>query len=220
MDLSEDRERFYKLSCIVFDIVPMYLRKLFITKWNEKHDSQKWNSNLSSGNYLFNKLSPELQSRKKEDVYIKKIKEGNESNWDMTILGKVFLDYGLKLIEGPRSIEEWCYPFRDGEKVAILRNIRNQYFAHLPSMSCSADEFIEIIDKVKVAGNGLFALTFEDEIDQIQKSSIKEEKLKDIEKLINYVITDIEKGLNGKYSFRYFVAVAVAFKNCLIIFQL
>ena len=198
MDLSEDRERFYKLSRIVLDIVPIYLRKLFITKWNEKHDKQEWNSNPSSGNDLCNELSPGLRNSHKESVYIDKIKKGTESNWDMTILGKVFLEYGLELIAGHRPLDKRCYPFNDGDKVDILRGIRNRYFAHLPSMSCSSNVFITIIDEIKVAGNGLFPQTFEYEIDEIQKSSIKEEKLKDIEKLISNAINDIANELEGK----------------------
>ena len=200
MELSPDKERFIKLSSICLDIVPIHLRKLFIKKWNGNSGNQQWKSDRSSGTELFNKLSQKLQMSKKERSYTDKLREGNEKEWDMTVLGKVFLEYGLKLIDGPRCITDRCSPFNDGEKVSILRDLRNQYYAHLPSMSCSSDVFKRIIDETKLAGDGLFEKTFAFEIDAIEKSSIKEEKLRDIERLVTNAIDNIGEDLKGKFS--------------------
>ena len=206
MELGPDRERFIKLSWIVLDIVPKHLRKLFVKKWDEKSSNQNWKSDSSSGTDIFNKLSKNLQNNDKERIYTNKLREGNEKEWDMTILGKVFLEYGLKLIDGPRRLTDRCSPFNDGEKVSILRDIRNRYFAHLPSMSCSSDVFKRIIDEIKVAGDGLFETTFESDIDEIEQSSIKEEKLKDIERLVTNAIANIGEDLKSKFSL-YFIFV-------------
>ena len=200
MDLSPDRERFIKLSSIVLDIVPIHLRRLFIKKWNGDSGNQQWKSDSTSGTELFNKLSQNLQNNAKERIYTDKLQEGNEKEWDMTVLGKVFLEYGLKLIDGPRSLTDRCSPFNDGEKVSILRDIRNQYFAHLPSMSCLPDVFERIIDEIKIAGDGLFETTFESEINEIEQSSIKEEKLKDIERLVTNALDNIGEELQSKFS--------------------
>ena len=206
MELGPDRERFIKLSWIVLDIVPKHLRKLFVKKWDEKSSNQNWKSDSSSGTDIFNKLSKHLQNNDKERIYTNKLREGNEKEWDMTILGKVFLEYGLKLIDGPRRLTDRCSPFNDGEKVSILRDIRNRYFAHLPSMSCLPDVFKRIIDEIKIAGDGLFETTFESEIDEIEQSSIKEEKLKDIERLVTNAIANIGEDLKSKFSL-YFIFV-------------
>ena len=200
MELSSDRERFIKLSWIVLEIIPTHLRNLFIKKWDEQSSNQKWNSDISSGTNLFNTLSRNLQDNGNESIYINKIREGNEQDWDMTILGKVFLDYGLKLIDDPRCLKDRCSPFNDGEKVSILRDIRNQCFAHLPSMSCLPDVFERIITEVKFAGEDLFEKPFQSDIDIIEHLPIQEEKLKDIERLITTAIVTYGEDLISKCS--------------------
>ena len=200
MELSSDRERFIKLSWIVLEIIPTHLRNLLIKKWNEQSSNQKWNSDISSGTNLFNKLSRNLQKNGNEQIYISKIREGNEQDWDITILGKVFLDYGLKLIDDPRYLKDRCSPFNDGEKVSILRDIRNQYFAQLPSMSCLPGVFERIINEVKIAGDDLFEKSFQSDIDIIEHLSIKEEERKEIERLVTTAIATYGEDLKGKCS--------------------
>ena len=155
MELSNEEENFVKVAKIVLDVVPHYLRKLFITKWEEKYPNEKWQSNNTSGDALVAKIA------KVNKRYADKLKAGDEQQWDTTILVYVFLYSGLNLIDQLIS-----------EKIDIIRETRNEFFGHATQMSCPSHDFTAIVDKLKSVAKNIFGADVEKEIDDIGKVPI------------------------------------------------
>ena len=74
---------------------------------------------------------------------------------------------------------------RESEELEIIRGIRNSEYAHLPSMSCTLDEFIDIMIKVNRAANNLFGIDAEREIYRILLSSTTIPMREQVEKLLD-----------------------------------
>ena len=198
MVFVEGGENFVKLAYIIMDISAKHLRQLFKRKWDEKYPNQSWGSNDVSGSHLYSELSNEVVRCKSKEVYIEKWKSGNDHEWDTTTLVKVLLDSGLKLVQGCRSEGQRTDPLRDSEHINIIRNIRNGFFAHLPSMSCPNDDFIRVTTDIKKAAKNLFGEEVEDEILKIENSPVGNDMADQVEKLLEAAIKDFENDLNGR----------------------
>jgi len=168
MALSNEKENFVKIARIVLDVVPHYLRKLFITKWEEKYPNEKWQSNNTSGDALVAKVA------KVNNNYADKLKAGDEQKWDTTILVYVFLYSGLNLIDPCREPKQARVPpLRISEEIDIIRETRNEFFGHATQMSCLSHDFTAIVDKLKGIAKNIFGTDAEKEIDDIRKVSIE-----------------------------------------------
>ena len=55
------------------------------------------------------------------------------SDWDPTVLFFIFLNAGLKLIDGARPANARIAPYGISEELESLRNVRNTCFAHIKS---------------------------------------------------------------------------------------
>ena len=167
MELSNEKENFVKIARIILDVVPHYLRKLFITKWEEKYPNEKWQSNNTSGDALVAKVA------KVNNNYAEKLKAGDEQQWDTTILVYVFLYSGLSLIDQCRNPKETrIQPLRISEEIDIIRETRNEFFGHATQMSCLSHDFTAIVDKLKSVAKNIFGAGVEKEIDDIGKVPI------------------------------------------------
>ena len=166
MALSNEEESFVKIAKIVLDVVPHHLRKLFITKWEEKYPNEKWESNSTSGDALVSKIASVNRN------YADKLKAGDEQQWDTTVLVYVFLYSGLKLIDQCRNPKEKRNPpLRISEEIDIIRETRNEFFGHATQMSCPSDDFAELVDKLKSVARNAFGADAEKEIDDIRNLS-------------------------------------------------
>ena len=198
MVFVEEGENFVKLSYVILDIGAKHLRQLFKRKWDEKYPDQSWGSNDVSGSHLYSELSNEVVKCKSKQVYIEKWRRGKDHEWDTTTLVKVLLDSGLNLVQGCRPEGQRTNPLRVSEHISIIRNIRNNFFAHLPSMSCPNDEYIRVITDLKSTSKSLFGEEVENEIIKIENSPIGNKITDQVEKLLEAVIKDFEKDLNGR----------------------
>ena len=198
MEFNEERENFVKLSYIILEIAAKHLRILFIKKWNEKYPNQQWNSDAASGKFLDNELQSGFRKSKGNTKYIIKMATGNEQEWDTTTLVKVMLDCGLNLVEGCRSKDQRSIPFRSSEEIEIIRNYRNDFFAHMPKMSCTSNEFKQAVSDIRKSAKNLFGEDVENEIGEIENWSINKEI---IEKLRKGVIKETDLKLYDKEKF-------------------
>ena len=211
MEFTNKRENFVKLSYIILDIAAKHLRILFKKKWNEKYNGQKypnqqWNSDATSGNFLYNELPTGFRDHKGNKEYVTKMKTGIEQEWDITTLVKVMLECGLNLVKGCRPEAQRSTPFRQSEEIAIIRDCRNKLFAHSPTMSLKPKEFKQAVSDIKTAAKNLFGGDAEKEIGEIENGSLDKGIIERLEKLFK-METDLKKHveklnvmLNGKLS--------------------
>ena len=173
MDLTTEGENFIKASYIILNIVPKHLRRLFKQTWDEKHPDKIWNSDEASGNHLYNELSDTFRKNRIKKVYIEKIKKGNEQEWDTTTLAQTFLYSGLNLLPPCRNKHRRTGQLNISEEIDIIRSIRNELFAHLPSMSYSRDDFADFVTDIKCSLRNIFGERAEQEICAVETSPVK-----------------------------------------------
>ena len=205
MSQSREKEYFIKISKIVLGIVPKYLRKLFIEKWNEKYSNNKWQSDSASGNFLFNEI-PNAGKNGRNRVYAMEMQCGNESHWDTTTLLYGMLYSQLSLIPRYRPDDQRSVPLYISEEIDIIRKIRNEFFAHASTMKLPFRTFLEIILKVHSVAENIFGINAEHEIEDIVKSQITTvvaELLKQQLHTEKNRSDEFEKVLQGKFSFKF-----------------
>ena len=185
MELSPEKDYFVKLSYILLDVVARHLREYFIELWDQKYPSEKWHDDVRKKSLKLQSLLVTKDGRQKQDPYSLKILNGNEQEWDITTLIRALLDSGFKLIEGCRPPDQRTIPLRESEELEVIRGIRNSEYAHLPSMSCTLDEFIDIMIKVNRAANNLFGIDAEREIYRILLCSTTIPMREHVEKLLD-----------------------------------
>ena len=173
MELSVEETNYMKITKIVVETIPKYLRRCFIQQWNKKYPKKKWKSGSTSGMFLFNQLPEKIKNNKNNETSIDKIKAGNELMWDTSTLVLIMLNSGLKLIKGVRPSKDRSTPLRISEEIDIIRGIRNLHFAHASSMSCSSDDFTKIMTDIKSTARNIFDENAEEEINEIERSEIE-----------------------------------------------
>ena len=203
MPLSREEENFIKITRIVLEIVPKYLRKLFIEKWDLKYPNNKWQSDSASGNFLFNEI-PNAAKKGRNGVYANNMQSGNESVCDTTTLVYIMLYSQLNLIPQCRPDGQRSDPLLISEEIDIIRNIRNEFVAHASTTKCSFLTFLEIIWKVYSVAKNIFGVDAEHEIEDLVKSQITTE-VADVSKEQLHIeknrLDEVEKKLKGELSY-------------------
>ena len=190
MALSNEEENFVKIAKIVLDVVPRHLRKLFITKWEEKYPNEKWESNSTSGDALVAKIANVNRN------YAEKLKAGDEQQWDTTVLVYVFLYSGLNLIHPCRNPKEKRNsPLRISEEINIIRETRNEFFGHATQMSCPSNDFTALVDTLKSVARNIFGADTDKEIDDIRKGPIDTQSTADLRQRL-----EEEKNRNDQFN--------------------
>ena len=136
--MSVEQKNFVKISWIVLDIFPKYLRKLFKRLWDKKHPDEEWCSGNES-QVLCNKLKKDVIERAKSKGILEKLKNENDQTWDVTTLAFALQDTKLELRDSCRERKDWNPPLRESEQIRTLGDIRNAVYAHPESMSWSSD---------------------------------------------------------------------------------
>ena len=204
MSQSREKEYFIKISKILLGIVPKYLRKLFIEKWNEKYSNNKWQSDSASGNFLFNEI-PNAAKNGRNGAYANNMTSGEESDWDTTTLLYIMLYSQLNLILSCRPHGQRSVPLYISEEIEIIRKIRNEFFAHASTMKLPFRTFLEIILKLHSVAENIFGINAEHEIEDIVKSQITTEVAELLKQQLHTEkdrSDEFEKVLEGKFSFK------------------
>ena len=203
MQSSDEEKNFVKITQLVLDIFPKYLRKCFIEQWNKKYPSKKWQSDNASGTFFFNSLPPKVKTSKMRKKENEKLKEGNEQEWDTTTVVYALLQTGLQLVESSRQKDQRNDPLRISEQIELIRDVRN-FVAHASSMSCSSTEFTERLTEIKSKATDIFDKNAVQEIEDIETSRIESQmtaelkKQLEVEKQRNKDFDELFKSLEGK----------------------
>ena len=167
MEKSNKTPNYYeKLSDIISQTVPKYLRQYFIERWNAKFPEQPWKSGSeSSGNDLINAI-PAKDLKKKDlkifNKYKNKLHCGNEKEWDTDILVNIMIDFGLDICDD--SVK------RD---IVKLRKASSQFASCKASKPPLPDQSEQMIADITGAAKKLFQKDAEDEISKIWHSEMK-----------------------------------------------
>ena len=193
MQSSDEEENFIKITKLVLDIFPRYLRKCFIEQWNKKFPNQKWTSNNASGTFFVKALPPRVQTNRSRSIYIDKLMEGKEQDWDTTTVVYALLETGLQLVEGSRAKDERKKPLRISEQIELIRDVRN-FVAHASSMSCPSTKFTEVLKEIKSKATDIFDATAVQEIEEIETSPVESQMAGDLKKRL-----ELEKQRNKNF---------------------
>ena len=173
MVLTKDQENFMKFTQVIVDVIPKYLRELFIRLWNDKFRETPWNSDSVSGERLWSAVPPEIQCDKQfcSQNVREKIQSGKEDSWDATLLIFLLLRAKLNLMENCRPIRK--PPLRKSEMIDNLRVMRNNFFAHASSTTLSFTDFQNKSMNLKIEVRNVFGNDAVSEIDEILKSDFE-----------------------------------------------
>ena len=183
MESSPERDNFVKLSYILLDVVARHLREYFVKVWDQKYPNEKWHDDVAERDIKLRTLLVTRDGKQKQDIYSLKILKGNELEWDITTVIKALLDSGFKLMDGCRAPDQRTLPLRESEEIEIIRGIRNTDYGHTSSMSCSLDEFIHIMDKIRSVAKNLFGKEAKKEIYKIEVSPSTPNMREQVDKL-------------------------------------
>lgn len=199
MELTPERNNFIKLAYVIVEIIPKYLRKLFVQEWNNKYPGNEWKSNTVSGSYLKGILSNAFKKNKNKEFYIEKLSKGNEQEWDTTTLIQAIVYGGLRLIPEYREKGNRKLPLRISEQIEILKDIRNEFYGHSSCMSLSNEDFHEVMKDIKNAAENIFGVKVKDKICEVENWTMKENDIKMIKELLKRGIDEFQEGLKGEW---------------------
>ena len=203
MKVSAEEENFIKITKIIIDIVPKYLRKLFLHYWSKRYSGGTRWSDDTSAMMLLNRIPITVHNNEKTKHYINTIKSVEVGAWSIQTLVFLFLESGMRLFKGCRSVNKRNLPLRVSEEIDIIRKVRSDFFADPSSMQCSSIIFREVTSKIKSVARNIFGVDAVNEIDETMRSKITTtltiEKLKQRLPMKNPV-DDREELFSGKFS--------------------
>ena len=169
MEKSDKTPNYYeKLSVIISETVPKYLRQYFIEHWNAKFPEKTWKSGSeSSGNDLVNAIPENKKQKhlKKFNEYKDKLHCGNEEKWDTDILVHIMIDFGLDICDNS-----------DKGDMVKLRKASSQFAPYKRGKSCLPAESDKMMEDITGAAKALFQKDAEIEISKIWHSEIETSK--------------------------------------------
>ncbi|XP_028518122.1 uncharacterized protein LOC110249531, partial [Exaiptasia diaphana] len=145
MEYTSDQLNFFRLSYIVFDIVPEALREIFKQEWDAlyKGTPGQWDDTPTSYTAFYNMESAKNQTRNKRLLGL--MSSGDRNNWDCTCLF-----YAILYSD---SVRPTLTPVVSNS-VDEIREIRNE-MAHNKTGKMSKAEFQKSIQKIKIAFSSL-----------------------------------------------------------------
>ena len=163
MEKSNNTPSYYeKLSVIISQTVPKYLRKFFVDQWNMKFPEQPWKSSSGSGTDLVNAIPDEKKCHRKFNEYKDKLHSGNEEEWDTVILVHIIIDFGLDICD--KSVMEDIVKLKE-KCLKFTKKKPNK-----PDLPDKSDEVIELVSDV---ARKLFQEDATAEISRIWQSDIE-----------------------------------------------
>ena len=179
MDISKQEENFIRVSLMIMNVVASQLRAFFTQAWNSLHGGAVWRNDPASGKRFITEMKKK-KGQIKDKTTGKKLKEGNTSKWDCTILFAALL-YSNVFTKDPAKDPAFALIDR-------LRGLRNDWFAHLPMAEMTDVDFCILVEQLKVT---FVQLSWdENEITRISKDQLKTDDFKSLETDMQSFIKD------------------------------
>ena len=116
--MANAEENFYRTSHIVLDVLPRYLRHLFLALWNSKYPNSQWDNSPASGQFF---LRTEKSQSVKKTVN-QNMLHGDSFKFDGTTLFSVLLYSSHNLLHGHPNVRS---------SIDQLRIIRNTHICRI-----------------------------------------------------------------------------------------
>ena len=179
MDISKQEENFIRVSLVILNVVASQLRICFTQAWNSLHTGAVWRNDPASGKRFITEIKKNKRKIKDKPTE-KKLKQGNTSKWDCTILFAALL-YSNVFTKDPTKDPAFALIDR-------LRGLRNEWFAHLPTAEMADRDFHILIEQLRVT---FIQLRWdENEITRISKDQLKTDDFKSLETDLQSLIKD------------------------------
>ena len=170
MEYSQEQLNFFRLCCVVFDLVPEGLRQIFKNEWDFRYKTPlgEWKDTAQNGLDFYNNESK--SSHRKNGRLLATIQNGNTAEWDCTCLFFAILYSD--------SIGTTLSPAVQKE-VDDIRQVRNE-IAHITEGKLADADFQTSVDRVLNAFTSLgLAITEVQEIkNQTSFPTTEVEKIK------------------------------------------
>ena len=170
MEYSQEQLNFFRLCCVVFDLVPEGLRQIFKNEWDFRYKAPlgEWKNTAQNGRDFYSKESK--SSHKKNGRLLATIQNGNTAEWDCTCLFFTILysdSIGTTLSPAVQK------------GVDDIRQVRNE-IAHITEGKLADADFQNSVDRVLNAFTSLgLAITEVQEIkNQTSFPTTEVEKIK------------------------------------------
>ena len=186
MKLSPENENLIKLAYVLLEIVAQHLRAYFVKLWDQRYPDEKWQGDIAKRNLKLKVLLV-------KDMYTRNILNANEQSWDTTTLVRAIQSSSLNLTEGCRQYKQRTGQLRTSEEVDIIRDIRNTFYGHVSSMSCSDVEFKEVMGKIKSVARNIFGDDAEKEIEEVEQLPITPMMTIQVNKLLEGKLFNLSK---------------------------
>ena len=172
MKLTAEEENVIKITEIILEIVPKYLRKLIINYWSITCSSRKWlEDDLSA--MMFPTIKPYVTCHDIEKRhYFHTMESVVVGEWHTSTLIIAFLESGMFLVKGCRPFNRRRLPFRVSEEIDKIRMVRKDFFADPSSIQYSSVPFTEVASKIKSVSKNIFDVDAGKELDEIMRSKI------------------------------------------------
>ena len=189
MEYSQEQLNFFRLCCVVFDLVPGGLRQIFKNEWDFRYKAPlgEWKDTAQNGRDFYNKESK--SSHKKNGRLLATMQNGNTAEWDCTCLFFAILYSD--------SIGTTLSPAVQKE-VDDIRQVRNE-IAHITEGKLADADFQTSVDRVLNAFTSLgLAITEVQEIkNQTSFPTTEVEKIKkqvrDLQAELNQAKCDLKE---------------------------
>ena len=138
MEYSPEQLNFFRLCCVVFDLVPKGLRQIFKNEWDFRYKAPlgEWKDTAQNGCDFYNKESK--SSHKKNGLLLATIQNGNRAEWDCTCLFFAIL-YSDSIGTTVSSAVQ--------KEVDDIREVRNE-IAHITEGKLADTDFQTLVDRV------------------------------------------------------------------------
>ena len=172
IQLTAEEENFVKINKILLDIIPRYLRELFVGHWDIKYPNHKWWSDSSSVDMLlsgFPKGSHFID-------FVRKMKTEDIEKWGTAALIFAFMNCGHRLVEVCRPYDSRVPRLCLCKELGIIRRIHSDFCRGPCSTQCPSGAFTEAASQIKFVARNIFGFYAEHEIDEIIQSQVATEK--------------------------------------------
>ena len=181
---TDEQMNYFRICFVVTDLLPEALREIFKREWDKLYKSTKgeWRNTPQNGMDFYNGEFP--QNKKRNARLLVTMKNGDIGEWDCTMLFYAILSSDCL---GP-FLKPWVR-----RNVDVLREFRNEDFAHIRQRSLPERNFQGAMAKVRHAFGALGLVALKGHVGFVHMKLFRTEELKNILKKIDDLKQELQE---------------------------